>query len=80
MRAVISVSNNIAEGYERGSRKDFMRFLYISKGSCGEVRNMLYLAKDKRYITEEQFETLSKSCVNISVKLSNFITAIIKQL
>jgi len=42
--------NNIAEGFERGSGKDFARFLDIAKASCGEVRSMLYLADDLGYI------------------------------
>ncbi len=46
MRAVISISNNIAEWNDRWSAKDFMKFLFISKGSCAEVRSMLYLAHE----------------------------------
>ena len=44
-RAVVSISNNIAEGFERGSDADFARFLVIAKGSSGEVKSMLYLAE-----------------------------------
>jgi four helix bundle protein len=54
-RAAVSIMNNMAEGYERGSNKDFAKFLFIARGSAGEVRSMLYLAKDQNYITEEQF-------------------------
>lgn len=49
-RAAVSVMNNIAEGFERDTKPDFARFLSIAKGSCGEVRNMLYLAEDRNYI------------------------------
>ncbi|MEI3421806.1 MAG: four helix bundle protein [Butyricimonas faecihominis] len=45
-RAAVSVMNNIAEGYEAGGNVMFKKFLQISRGSCGEVRSMLYLAKD----------------------------------
>ena len=47
--------NNIAEGFERGSNKDFAKFLFIARGSAGEIRSMLYLAKDLKYLSEEQF-------------------------
>lgn len=49
-RAAVSVMNNIAEGFERGSNKDFAKFLFIARGSVGEVRSMLYLALDQKYI------------------------------
>ncbi|MFH1050798.1 MAG: four helix bundle protein [bacterium] len=45
LRAVVSISNNIAEGFERNSDNDFVRFLFISKSSCSEVKSMLYLSK-----------------------------------
>jgi four helix bundle protein len=50
-RCAVSVMNNIAEGFERGSDKDFARFLDIAKRSNGEVRSMLYLADDRNYLT-----------------------------
>ena len=50
-RASISVMNNIAEGFERGTKKDFARFLDQAKGSAGEVRSMLYAAEDLSYLT-----------------------------
>lgn len=74
MRAAISVSNNIAEGYGRGTAKDFVRFLYISKGSCEEVKSMIYLARSLNYIDENQTESFIQKCTTLSVKLNNFIT------
>jgi four helix bundle protein len=71
--AAISVSNNIAEGFERGSDADFARFLYISKGSCGEVRSMLYLAVRLDYIKAEQASILQQNATEISKLISNFI-------
>jgi len=43
-RAAVSISSNIAEGYERGSDPDFVRFLFIAKASCGEVRSQAHVA------------------------------------
>ncbi|MFA6494675.1 MAG: four helix bundle protein [Candidatus Paceibacterota bacterium] len=72
-RAVISIGNNIAEGYERKSNKEFTQFLYIAKGSCGEVRSMLYIALKLKYISAEEFETLANSSKEISKLLSGLI-------
>ena len=73
LRAAVSISNNIAEGFERYSNKDFRKFLYISKGSCGEVRSMLHLAVVLGYISEEQFNSLHEQSVEISKVLSGLI-------
>jgi len=72
-RAVISISNNIAEGYERRSNKELKNFLYIAKGSCGEVRSMLYLANTLGYIEKNKFQELSSQALEISKILSGFI-------
>ncbi len=57
-RAVVSVSSNIAEGFERGSKQEFIQFLYIAKGSCGELRSQLYIAADLGYIEKNDFKIL----------------------
>ena len=57
-RAAVSVMSNIAEGYERGSRAEFHHMLSISKGSCAEVRSLLYVALDAGYVSEAQFQAL----------------------
>jgi len=72
-RAAVSVMNNIAEGYERKGNKEFSKFLYIAKGSCGEVRSMLYLALRLKYITQEKFDKFYAESESISRMLSNFI-------
>ena len=72
-RASVSITNNIAEGFERDSDKEFKHFLYIAKASSGEVRSMLYLAHDLKYIDEQQFASLHEDCKNISKLLSGFI-------
>ena len=75
-RASVSIMNNIAEGFERKGNKEFSHFLYISKGSCGEVRSMLYLAKDLNKITEKDFRIL----FNLSVEISKILSGLIKTL
>lgn len=72
-RAAVSIMNNIAEGFERKSDKEFKHFLFIAKGSCGEVRSMLYLALELGYISENNFEKLYNLSIEISKLLSGFI-------
>jgi four helix bundle protein len=72
-RASVSVMNNIAEGFERKSDSEFKHFLYIAKGSCGEIRSMLYLAKDLDYILDEEYSNLIKLSSEVSKMLSGLI-------
>ncbi len=72
-RAAVSVSSNIAEGFERGSKREFIQFLYIAKGSCGELRSQLYIAKDLGYLDNGVSENLIKSAYNTSKQISGFI-------
>ena len=72
-RASISISSNIAEGFERNTDKEFIYFLYVAKASSGEVRSQLYLALDLDYITKEEFTDLFDSISNISKLISGFI-------
>lgn len=75
-RASVSVMNNIAEGYERGSNKDFIKFLFIARGSVGEVRSMFYVALDQGYIDQKVFRDLSEECK----KCARMIWGLIKSL
>jgi len=72
-RASISISSNIAEGYERNTDREFIQFLYIAKASAGEVRSQLYLALDLNYISEIEFEELFRNVSDISKLISGFI-------
>ncbi|MES2746816.1 MAG: four helix bundle protein [Bacteroidota bacterium] len=72
-RASLSISSNIAEGFERNTDKEFIYFLYVAKASAGEVRSQLYLAFDLNYITKQEFEQLLESITEISKLLSGFI-------
>lgn len=72
-RASVSIMNNIAEGFERQTNKELRNFLYISKGSCGEVRSMISLALDLNYIDKKNSENIYEKCIEISKMLSGFI-------
>jgi four helix bundle protein len=75
-RAVISISNNIAEGFERASGKELRYFLYIAKGSCGEVRSMANIALELNYISRDQFNYIISTTLEISRLLGGFIKKI----
>jgi len=72
-RASVSIMNNIAEGFERRGDKELAKFLFIAKGSCGEVRSMLYLASKLKYITEKERLQMNNLSLEISKMLSSFI-------
>jgi len=72
-RSIISVSSNIAEGFERETSKEFKRFLYVAKASIGEVRSQLYLSVDLNYISKDKFEELYENATDISKMLSGLI-------
>jgi four helix bundle protein len=72
-RASVSIMNNIAEGFERQTNKEFKNFLYIAKGSSGEVRSMLSLGLDLGYISKDAYNTLCNQTIEISRLISGFI-------
>ena len=72
-RAAVSVMSNIAEGFERGTSTEFIQFLYIAKGSCGEVRAQLQIALDQAYITAQAHASLVDLARRTSGMISNFI-------
>ncbi len=71
-RAVISITSNIAEGFERGGTREFVQFLSHAKGSCGEVRSQLHLAHDVGYLNEEEWTRMHETCLEISKLLDRF--------
>ena len=78
-RAALSISNNIAEGFERDGNLEFRQFLSVAKGSAGETRSQIYRLYDCEYISEEQFKDLKNKYENLSGKIKNFITYLNKK-
>ncbi len=71
-RASLSIMSNIAEGFERGTQAELGNFLFIAKGSAGEVRAQLYIALDVGYINEETFRRLNDLVLSCSRLIHNF--------
>ena len=79
-RASVSVMSNIAEGFDRGGRAEFHRFLVIAKGSCAEVRSQLYIASDIGYIDQKYFDELYSLVSEISRIIGGLRAAVQKQI
>lgn len=75
-RATISIINNIAEGFERNGNKEFKNFLFISKGSCAEVRSMLYLSYELGYLNKN----ICQKSINETIEISRLLSGLIKTL
>jgi len=72
-RAAVSIMSNIAEGFERGGNQEFIQFLYVAKGSCGEVRSQLYAAMDQNYLDQTVVGDLLTSLKRLSVMIKHLI-------
>ena len=73
-RASVSIMGNIAEGFGRGGDKEFIQFLSISKGSCGEVKPHLYVALDQQYVDRTRFDRLFSGADEVSRLPAGFMT------
>ncbi len=73
-RAVISISSNIVEGFEKNNNNEFIRFLKISKGSAGETRNQLFIALSANYISQEQFNKTNQELENLASQIGGLIS------
>ena len=68
--------SNIAEGFERGTKQELLNYLFIAKGSAGEVRAQLYVALDAGYLNIETFKYLNSLAVECSRLLQSFVTKV----
>lgn len=75
-RVVTSVPTNIVEGHDRNSTKEFLRFLYIPRGSLEETRYLLFLARDLAYIEETEYQKIENKCSEVSILMNNLIKSI----
>ncbi len=72
-RSSLSIPSNISEGFERESTKQFLYFLNVAKGSCGELRTQLLLAQEINYISSIDYTTLSSQCIEISKQIKGLM-------
>lgn len=75
-RAAVSIMSNISEGFERGTQAEFINYLFIAKGSAGEVRNQLYVALENGYLNDETFKRLSHLSEDCSVLIWRLIQSL----
>ncbi len=78
-RSALSIPSNVAEGYERGSNKDFIRFLNIAKGSGGELRTQLYISRKLEFLTKTDFNRLVAESKEISAMLHGLSRTVAKR-
>ena len=79
-RAAVSIISNIAEGCESQNHASFVRYLYIARGSCGEVRAQTYIARDQEYVTQEEFDAICAKATETSRLIAGLIAYLQKHL
>ena len=75
-RAAVSVASNIAEGFARNGNKEFIKYLWIAKGSAAEVQSQLYTARDVGYITDSEFEQIYAKAESCAILIYRFIRSL----
>ena len=75
-RAAVSIISNIAEGFERGTREEFIHFLFIAKASCGEVRAQLYIALEQGFISKKDFQETARLAEGVSAMIYKLIESL----
>ena len=79
-RAALSIPTNIAEGFERASRKEYLNFLNIAKGSAGEVRSLIRVCLELGYLDQEKYKQLRNDILELSRFLSNHLKSLKRSL
>ncbi len=72
-RSAVSAMSNIAEGFERDGNREFLHFLAMAKGSCGELRSQLFVALDQKYISDETYRSLYQEAIRLSSLISGLM-------
>lgn len=72
--ASLSISSNIAEGFDRSSRKEFIKFLYIAKGSTSEVRSQLFICVELGYLDKDESEKLLERTKSLTRQIGALIS------
>jgi four helix bundle protein len=78
-RASVSIMSNVAEGFERGGRSEFHQFLSVAKASCAEVRSLLYVSLDIKYIAKTKFERILNKAEEVGRVVGGLRAAVAKQ-
>jgi len=79
-RAAVSIMSNLAEGFDRASRKEFHKFIVVAKGSCAEVRSLLYVALDAGLMSKEDFHVAMRDAQELARILAGLRSAVSRQI